>query len=238
MFLIQGETHPANQWNSRITERIIPLFFQVCANNQGYPSLFHYSSSVCTQLAELQQSVCIRTSRKALLLSFIVSVWKTDYTNLERCRDIKTGNSNGFDRCFRFILISFRPGRAFISTLRKVKSYLLNGIKAPRRNRLYWRQFDQTNCPSRTWLVDATRELLFQCADMSLFFMPLIFVSSTRPTVSLLLFFFSYYALFPANYQTTLQRSASKQIPEWHFALDTQDNSYLQASFNNNIEQM
>lgn len=100
-------------------------------------------------------------------------------------------------------------------------------LKFPGRNGRYWRRFIQTNCPKRTWFVDVTRELLFLCADfcMYLFFTALIFECSTWPielfyrwahddcVCAHLIHGSLYYALFPANYQTTVRRKAKEKKP-------------------------
>lgn len=111
------------EWNSRIIKRIIPSFFQVCANNQVHPRSLVLSLARSLFLARLQtcrqESVCIRAFRKAC-----------------RCHSSSAYPPRRSERKFKSVSVYFNfilcPGWVFVSALWEIQSYLLAGIKSSR----------------------------------------------------------------------------------------------------------
>lgn len=157
------------EWNSRIIKRIIPSFFQVCANNQVHPRSLARSFIIPGSSANMSPGISLHSRlQKSLSLSFIISV-------SPRRSERKFKSVSVY---FNFILC---PGWVFVSALWEIQSYLLAGIKSSREKPTVSTAFclKQITWGGRDWFMSHGSFFLFQSVDMSVFFTALIFVCNT-----------------------------------------------------------
>lgn len=157
------------EWNSRIIKRIIPSFFQVCANNQVHPRSLARSFIIPGSSANMSPGISLYSRlQKSLSLSFIISV-------SPRRSERKFKSVSVY---FNFILC---PGWVFVSALWEIQSYLLAGIKSSREKPTVSTAFclKQITWGGRDWFMSHGSFFLFQSVDMSVFFTALIFVCNT-----------------------------------------------------------
>lgn len=157
------------EWNSRIIKRIIPSFFQVCANNQVHPRSLVRSFIIPGSSANMSPGISLYSRlQKSLSLSFIISV-------SPRRSERKFKSVSVY---FNFILC---PGWVFVSALWEIQSYLLAGIKSSREKPTVSTAFclKQITWGGRDWFMSHGSFFLFQSVDMSVFFTALIFVCNT-----------------------------------------------------------